>query len=48
MAKDITRGIIAPGAQEIAKNAVPITEEVSSLHTPQNTAILLKMVQKST
>ena len=48
MAKDITRGIIAPGAQEIAKNAVPITEEVSNLHTPQKTATLLKMVQKST
>ena len=47
MAKDITRGIIAPGAQEIAKNAVPITEEVSSLHTPQNTAILLKMVRRA-
>ena len=48
MAKDITRGIITPGAQEIAKNAVPITEEVSTPGTPQNTAILLKMVQKST
>ena len=28
MAKDITRGIIAPGATEIRKNAVPIAEEV--------------------
>ena len=29
MAKEITRGIIAPGATEISKNAVPIAEEVS-------------------
>ena len=36
MAKDITRGIIAPGAQEISKNAVPITEEVSTPDTPQS------------
>ena len=28
MAKDITRGLIAPGAKEIHKNAVPIVEEV--------------------
>lgn len=36
MAKDITRGIITPGAQEIAKNAVPITEEVSAPETSQS------------
>lgn len=29
MAKEITRGIIAPGAAEIRKNAVPIAEEVT-------------------
>ena len=39
MAKDITRGIITPGAQEIAKNAVPITEEVSTPETSQSLAV---------
>ncbi len=29
MAKDITQGIIAPGATEIRKNAVPIVQEAS-------------------
>ncbi len=28
IANDITRGVIAPGAREVRKNAVPITEEV--------------------
>lgn len=32
IAKDITRGVIAPGATEIRKNAVPITEEVCLLN----------------
>ena len=32
IAKDITRGVIAPGATEIRKNAVPITEEVCPLN----------------
>ena len=31
MAKDITRGLIAPGAAEIRKNAVPIAQEVRAL-----------------
>lgn len=29
MAKDITQGIITPGAKEIRKNAVPIVQEAS-------------------
>ncbi len=31
IAKDITQGIIAPGAAEIRKNAVPIAQEVRAL-----------------
>lgn len=30
IAKDITRGVIQPGAKTLAENAVPITEEVCS------------------
>lgn len=37
MAKEITRGIIAPGAAELSKNAVPLTEE-ASLCSPAATA----------
>ena len=31
MAKEITRGLIAPGAAEIRKNAVPIAQEVKAV-----------------
>ncbi len=34
MAKDITQGLITPGAKALAENAVPITEEASSQSLP--------------
>ncbi len=36
IAKDITRGVIQPGAKTLAENAVPFTEEVCSLSFCQN------------
>jgi len=41
MAKDITQGLITPGAKALAENAVPITEEACSQLLPQESPVIV-------